>query len=986
MTSEWFRGTSPGGFRPRLLLILSGFFFCANLTAQNSESRKVRARITDMAAGTPLPGAAAEVLRLRDSSRVTAALSDAGGRVELNLPPGRYRLSLRFLGYDTVARFLRVEDADLDLGDIGLTEAARNLPGVQVEGKIPPVRQNGDTTQFNAAGFKTNADATTEDLIRKMPGVSVSDGKISVQGEEVRKVLVDNKPFFGDDPGTALKNLPAEVVDRIQVFDQGSDQSRFTGFNDGNTQKTINIVTRAGMRNGRFGRAYAGAGTDERYKGGFSLNQFSGARRITLLGQSNNINEQNFTMADLSGIMGGGGGAGGGRGGRGGGGGMGQGFGMGRGGGFNGPAQDFLVSPRSGIVQTYAAGINYSDNWGKKTEVSGNYFYNQSANRVERNTLRSFVQNRDSGQVYREMASTLTTNRNHRFNLRMETRFDTNNSLVYTPRITIQDIQQEGNTDGNNRFGSRDLSRTRIESGLSQQVYSMNHDILLRHRFRRRGRTISLNSNLGLNGSSGEGSQLARNEFFGKGGFPDTADQANRIRKSGWSVQNTLTYTEPLGPKAQLTATLGWNHARTDNDRRTTRRGRAGLPDRLDSLLSNVFISRNPSQSAGLGYAWTGEKSNLNAGLTYQHSRLDNDRTFPLPGSVNRAFQNLLPNLMWRYSFSENRNFRLIYRTSAGAPSIEQLQDVVNNTNPLQLSSGNSGLRQDFQQNLFFRYMSSNPARSSSFFGMIAGSAIRHYIGNSTTIARTDTVLNGVRLGRGGQFTQPVNLQGFYSFRTFVMYSRPLAFIKSNINLNANANYTRTPGVVNGRTNFARSPVLGAGLNLSSNISKSVDFNLGYNISYTSVSNTLNKNSDNAFFNHGLSARANFVIAGRWVLNTEYTQTLIRGLSAGFDTDFILLNAGMGYKFLKRRQAEVRLSAFDLLNQNTNVSRTITEAFTEDLRTNNLTRYFLLTFTYTLRAFRGEGGQDGRPAFPPGGIPRPGVGPPGVTPIPPGHP
>ena len=909
----------------------------------------------------------------RDSVLVKGLQTEADGKfVFSNLEKGFYRLKIQYLGYETINQRIRLFEGSIDLGSISLKESSTNLGEVKIEGKIPPVVQKGDTTQYDASGFKTNSDASAQDLVTKMPGVTVQDGKVNAQGEEVRKVLIDNKPFFGDDPANALKSLPADVIDKVQIFDQMSDQSRFTGFNDGNTTKTMNITTKAGMRNGNFGRAYAGYGTDERYKSGLTFNRFQGARRLTVLGQANNINEQNFSMSDLAGAMGSSGGSGR-RGGGGGMGGMGGGMGGGRNGGFNQAAQDFFVNSKKGIVNTGAAGLNFSDNLGKKGEVSANYFFNRSRNDLDQSSIRNFVIAKDSGQAYVENNQSQTTNSNHRFNMRLDYKLDSNNSILYTPRFTYQDVEAINFTQGGNRLRENLVNATNNKVVSQNQAFNMNNEILFRHKFKKTGRTVSINSNLGQNGNKGTSTQISNNQIFGKQPRFDTLNQFTDLVKSGWSIQNNISFTEPLGKKGQLSLTYAWNYAQSESERLTYSTYEKGATTKkLDTLLSNKFKSLTPSQSAGLGYAYNSEKSNLNFNVNLQESKLKNDRDFPVQGQINRTFQNVLPTFVWRYSFSKNSSFRLIYRTAANAPAIEQLQDVVNNSNPLQLSAGNSGLRQDYQHNMFFRFMKTNEKDNSSFFGMIGGSATRHYIGNETTLALRDTVLDGIVLNRGTQLTRPANLQGYVSLRSFLMYSKPLNFIKTNLNLNANANFVRTPGMVNAVLNYANSPTFGAGLGLTSNISKAVDFNLSYNTSYTSVENSLNSSQNNSYLNQTIGAKLNVVFWQSLVLNTDYSQNIYTGLAQGFNTNFALLNLGLGYKFLKGKQAELRASVFDLLNQNTNVSRTITETYSEDMRNNNLRRYFMLTFTYTLRAFKSPE-PEGMPKFP--GMMRPGVGP-----------
>ena len=962
---------------PKLLFLVAFIYNSSFIIHHSFAQFSISGKIIDAKSKSELPGAACLLFKGRDSVVVKGTQSGLDGAfLFADLEKGFYRIKIQYLGYETKEKQVRLFEGNVDLGIIELEEAATNLKEINIVGKIPPVIQKGDTAQFNASGYKTNTDANAEDLVTKMPGVTIQDGKVNAQGEEVRKVLIDNKPFFGDDPANALKNLPAELIDKVQIFDQMSEQSRFTGFNDGNTTKTLNIITKAGMRNGNFGKAYVGGGTDDRFKSGFTLNRFDGARRITVLGQANNINEQNFSISDLAGALGSGS-SGGGR--RGSGGGP-AGIGGGQSGGFNQPGQAFLVNNKRGVVNTKAAGINFSDNIGKKGEFTGNYFFNQSKNLVLQNSVRNYALSRDSAQAYTETNSSESENINHRANFRVDYKLDSNNSILYTPRFTFQDVRSTSNILGANSIKENQVNSSSNLYDSKSKSYNLNNEILFRHKFRKVGRTISVNSNLGNSGNDGTSTQNSDNRYFGIVNRFDTLRQQTESKKSAWSIQNTLTYTEPVTAKSQLSFSYGFNYSKSESERLTYKKNlQSGAKENLDTLLSNQFVSETPSHSAGLGYSLNTEKSNLNLNVNAQQSMLQNNREFPVAGTINRTFQNILPTFVWRYNISKATNFRLAYRTGANAPSIDQLQDVVNNSNPLQLSTGNASLRQDYQHNLFLRFMNTNEKTNASFFGVIGGTATRHYIGNSTLIASRDTNAEGVFVSRGGQLTRPVNLPGFLNFRSYLIYSMPVTKLKTNINLNANVSFTRTPGQINGRINYANSPNMGAGVGFTSNISKAVDFNLNYSTSYTSVENSLRGAQNNSYLNQVIGARVNFVFWERLVFNTDYSQNLYAGLAQGINTNFAILNLGLGYKFLKGKQAEFRATVFDLLQQNTNVSRTITETYTEDVRSNNLQRYFMLTFTYTVRAFKAPE-SEGIEKFRQMGPMRPGVGPPGGFP------
>ena len=453
-------------------------------TARAQAPTTVSGRVTDGKDQSALIGANVLLIHLPDSAKSGAA-ADASGKFQFdNVAAGRYVVDASFVGYQKIRQTVTVAGAPVQLGTLALQTGGVQLKGVVVTGAAAQSVQKGDTTQFNARAFKTNPDATTGDLIDKLPGVSRgADGKVLAQGENVQQVLVDGKPFFGNDPDAVLKNLPAEMVDKVEVFDQRSEQSRFSGFDDGNTTKTINIVTKVEFRNGTFGRVVAGAGPD-RYKASGNVNKFKGSERMSVLAQSNNVNEQNFGTEDLLGVVGNSNQGGGGRGGQRGGGGQG-------GGGNGGNAGDFLVNQSGGITKTNAVGLNYSNSWNKKTDLAASYFFNRADNTLNSNTNRQYVL--PAGTTYTQNANTSSLNTNQRFNLRLEHKLDSANSILFRPRFSYQLNDANSTVDGLTRRAA--AARRAASSALyaaNNQGLNTGGDLLLRHRFAKAGRTASL--------------------------------------------------------------------------------------------------------------------------------------------------------------------------------------------------------------------------------------------------------------------------------------------------------------------------------------------------------------------------------------------------------------------------------------------------------------------------------------------------------------
>ena len=934
------------------------FLFSCFSSYAFAQSYQLSGVLKDSTDSDPLTGATIILLNEADSSTRKYTTSDLEGRfVFKELENGNYNLLIRYVGYQTFQINQSINGENIRLGDIILNPDEEMLEVVEIEGKIPPIVQQGDTTQYNAAAFKTNPDASTEDLIRKMPGITVEQGTVKAQGEDVEQVLVDGKPFFGNDPNLALKTLPAEVVDKIEVFDQQSDQAQFTGFDDGETKKTINIVTREDMRNGTFGNMYAGYGDGEKYKLGGNINLFNEDRRISIVGLSNNINEQNFSSQDLLGIASSNSGrgrrfgGGGGRGGRGGGG----------GGGFGRPGGDvgnFLVGQQGGINTTSSFGINYTDEWGEKIEVTGSYFFNYSENTNDQLLERETILSEDSSQFYNENSQSNSENFNHRINFRLEYEIDDNNSIIFTPSLSFQDNKAYNSTDAATNQEGGALLNTSLNNYYSDNSgYNFSNNLLFRHRFSKQGRTVSLRLRTDLNDRETYYSLFAENEYFNVISTLDTTDQQSFSETAGNTYSGNIRYTEPIGRRGQLM--FDFDHSITNNnsDKKVYNLNpELNEYNQLDSLLSNKFDNTYKTSSAGASYRLRIRKGFFNAGFEYQFAELNSDQVFPnVEGTdINKSFRNILPNMMLMYRFSKNSNLRVFYRSRTNAPSVSQLQDVIDNTNQLSLKSGNPDLKQEYSHNLIGRYSHTNPDKSSNFFVFMMLGQTENYISNATIIAARDTLLsNGVELQRGSQLSIPVNLSGYWNARSFVSYGKPVESIKSNLNFTTGLTFSRTPGLVNNQESLSNTYNVSQGIVLSSNISEKIDFTISYNANYNVVRNKLQPDLDANYFYQLTNGRANFLFGKGFVFNTEINHYMYTGLSDGFNQNFTLLNLGLGKKFMKDNRAELRLTVYDLLKENNNISRDITESYIEDTITEVLQRYFMLTFNYRLREFKG---------------------------------
>ena len=922
-------------------------FFASNLIAQNT----IKGSFIDSVDKQTLPGANIRLIQIPDTTKQSYVVTDNNGKfIFTDKAKGTYIIEATFVGFNKYRKLVEVS-GNVDLGTLILAPNIKALKEVVVKAQDIMAIKIGDTTQFNADAFKTQKNASTEDLVQKMPGVTMENGVIKAQGEEVKRVMVDGKPFFGDDPSMALKNLPAEVVDKIQIFDGQSDQSSFTKFNDGNTTKTMNIITKASKRNGAFGKMYAGYGTDDRYQSGGNMNYFKGSRRISLMGMSNNINQQNFSMQDLLGVMGGG--SSGGMGGN-----MMRMMGASRGGGspgMMGGMGEFMTGNQNGISQSHALGLNYSDNWGKKTEVTGSYFVNSSNNNNQTDLFRETFTGRAGNQLYTENSTSNLTNLNHRISMRFEYKIDTFNSLVFTPKLNFQSAFNNKQTNGltqNYLFDT--INRSNIFNYGENNGYNMNNSLLWRHRFTKDRRTFSATIGNTINSKYSLNDLNSINDFYSLGNLIiDSIDQRTNSFSDSKNYNANVVYTEPSGKFGMIQLSVNGNYTMSNSDRQTKTQNTEMVYNVTDSTLSNTFDNLYFTRKAGASYRYAKGKVNINGGLNYQYATLSSDQTFPLTNSFSVPFSNILPEANLALNISKEKNLRLIYRTSTNAPSISQLQSVVDNSNPLNISMGNPNLKQEYSSTYIARFSNIAPQKSRMFFSLLSFTNTANYISNTTLIAQRDTIISdNVFLGKGAQLSMPTNLGNYYNGRAFGVFGFPVKKIKSNINFNSGVTYQRIPALINNINNISNSVTFSQGMVIASNISEKVDFTLSYTGSYNITKNEIVPQQNNNYFNHFANVKTNITLFKKFVLNTDITHQLYTGLSSSFNQSFFLVNGGLSRRFMKNEVLEVKASVFDLFKQNNSLNRTINETYIEDNRTLVLQRYFMLTATYNFRKFK----------------------------------
>ncbi|MFC3199136.1 TonB-dependent receptor [Parapedobacter deserti] len=941
----------PRLFLPVLLTAITTVFF-SPVNGQTTITGTVR----DSLSKKPLKGA---TLQLTDGDGISVVLgfTDSIGRFSLKVPAvGSYTVRVQHLGFKRHSLPVAVNDSVQKPLDIILAMDNIMLEGVDVAA-IQTVILKGDTTEFNAAAFKTEPFADSDALLTQLPGVEVdAEGNLMAQGERVARIIVDGKTFFDSDPRIAMKTLPADIIDKVQIIDEQSEQARFTGFDDGQRRKVINIVTKPDRRTGYFGRVAGGYGSTDRYTTGGNINFFGGDRRLSLTAVANNVNQQGFGMADIG--AGGGGGmammSGGGgmmRGGR-------------RGGGRGGPAGGGMMMGGGGTMggipgntNTGSLALNYNTTWFENLEFGGDYAFNRTASLVTSVVNRETLIGDPINQISLQESHNDRLNQSHRAGFRVEYKLDSMQELTFRPNFSVQRTGGINRTAGSTMFADQVPINA---SDRSQENRSNNFNISgnldYRLRLAKPGRTVSLSANGSYNSNKGLAQTLSFNEFFEDHvlGRTDTVNNLNNTSGFGNGLTGRLAYTEPLGGASRVQANYSLRTNASFSDRETMDfLAETGQFSELNRQLSNTFNNDYLHHSGGLTYQFSKEAFSFDAGMDYQGANIRNHQTFPEDQLLSHGFRSFLPNASLSYRPSRAYHVRLQYNTATNPPSINQLQNVINNEDPLNIRSGNASLAQEFQHRFNLTFTKINRETGAHLNVSANADFSNNRVVNSTFIATEDTeVAPGIVLGAGGQFTRPVNVDGYYAVRGNISWGKPIEALKLNLSLNTGLFHTHDIGLLNLQETFSNTTGINQRISVNSRISEKLLYNVTYSGNYSMVDNSNVASGDSYnYFNQTFRQDLTWIFWKGIRVNSSIMYTKNSGLSQGYNQDFFLWNASLGKKLFKGDKAELTLSVNDVLNRNTNVDRSVTELYIIDSSSNVLRQYFLLSFTYNLRHF-----------------------------------
>ncbi len=906
-------------------------------SAVYAQPKGITGRVTDSTGDKGLDKATVKLIERANPKDTTRTTTNSSGEFEIQKVPGsNYFLIITYTGYQPLVKEFAKPSAGvafIDLGDLVLKADYKSLGEIIIE--APAVVIKEDTVEYNATQFKTKPNATTEDLLKKLPGVQVDrNGNVTAQGKQVTRVKVNGKDFFTGDPKTATREIPAEMIDKVQVVDDYGDQSAMSGIRDGEPEKVINLQLKKDRNKGVFGRVQAAAGTSERYNTGMNLNYFNNKKQLSLITNSNNVNQSSFSRGDLGGF--GGGNFGGGGGGRPGGGMQVMIGGGGQGGGNNdGQNQD-------GITRTNSIGTNFRSDYGKRNSFYGSYTYSNRSTALEQfqsqfNVLNSsdFVTNQSS--VNRQAT--------HRAFANWELWIDSFNYLKISPNVSVQNTRNIlGNTL--NVFNS---GKTQISGGGNNDTTisdrpSIRTSVLYNHRFKRRGRNLSVNTDVGWSETDQEQARLNIIQPYsnGTGLTPQNTLQLITQFNKGFNVNSRIVYSEPLSKERLLDLSYNFNHNFTSSDRKTFQKDfNTGQFNFLDPL-SNAFENDFNFNRFGATIRTIKKKYNYSIGVLLQPVTLKgfNVTKDTALRPVNNF--NWFPVARFTYNFSRTKSFNFNYNGSAQQPSLNQLQPVLDSSNRQFQTEGNPNLKPSVNHTINFNYNNFNFSKGTVFFTNLSLTTIR------------DLIVNNNIAIPFGQRTKPENVDGFYNANFFYTYSKPWKNRKYVLSLNGTANFTNSPVLLNSVKGKSENWLLMQGFDFTFNAKEWLELSAGarYNVNKAAFSQNPAQNLNQSTWTLSNDVRIDFPKG--WIMRWEFDYTINQGLADGVARNIALLNGSLEKELFKKKNATLRLQAFDIFNQNINVNRSVSANFITDSRVNRLAQYFMVGFVYRLNRFKGQ--------------------------------
>jgi hypothetical protein len=890
-------------------LIVFTLFLVMHTEAQRTRYASIKGTVIDSSSHQPVEAATVSIFLAADSSLVNYSITNKKGEYFINEVPQAQtcRLMISYSGLSTYTQDLIIppDTKELVIKTIGLKKDYREMEEIIVSAQRPPVIIKKDTVEFNAGSFKTPVNGVVEDVLKQLPGVEVdADGNITINGKKVSKITVDGKDFFGADFKITTKNLPKDIIDKIQVVDYKSREAQFNKTSDGTEDKAINLTLKKDKKKGMFGRVSAGYGSDKRYESGANLNYFNGTQQLNFIGYANNTNKSNFSGGDFA---------------------------------MPKTANSF-AGVGSGITETKAAGVNFSTEFTKKLRLNGSYFYNNAA---LTNNIRSQRQNilPDTSFWYNSASQSANTNNNHRVYLNLDYKPDSMTDLYVNTSFNATGARSITTNDAESKSLEQLLinaSRNTFTGNSNDQTGSL--EVFFGHRLNKRGRSFTLNMNYNHNDRSSTDSNTGESVFYKADGGQtyDSLRQRSYTDGSNNSLNLSATWTEPIVPKFNMVMRYNYNKAQGGSDKLTNKYNPlTGAYDLVDTTFTNSFRNSTLSHTPNLSFSYADAKLNALIGAGVQWLQQDNVSA-QQKNAFAQNYTNLFPSANVSYRFSKTGNINFNYNGQSQQPSIQQLQPVPDNTNTLYLRLGNPDLKPSFMHTVNVNLQQSD---SKTFWnGGLNFSTVKNQIVYETWF---DSI----------QISRPINTNGNYNLSYILNYSR--GWKKKDwslrVSLGNNGTYSKNVAYINKIENATKTYSISQRVTLTYTIKEILTIMPVFILRFNNTNYSIQESQNVQYLTKNATLNLFLNWPKRLILENNLQYNYNSRTAPGFPKSVTLWNMAANYQVLKNRQGVVRFSVYDLLKQNTSVFRSITPTYIEDSQVQVIQQYFLLSFIYNLK-------------------------------------
>lgn len=910
------------------LLLLSSVCFSFAASAQ----LKVRGTVKNDE-GKNLAGASVVLYYPGTKDSLKTVTNEKGSFTFADVKKAKVEVLTSYIGYK---KFLSYYDyteqtGEQNIWDIVLSPGDVTLETVTVEAAKIQIKEDTVSYRIDSTMYRKNDNV--EQVLKTLPGIEVDNktGNVKAQGKDVTKVKVNGKDFFGGDVTTATRELRADMVDKIQVIDDYGDQAAFTGVRDGEPGKTLNIQLKKDRNKGYFGNVSAGVGTEDRYQAGLSLNLFNNERQISILGNINNTNASTFNFGSgamggmLGGMMGG----------------MVSNI-VGRGGASFGNS-----GTGNGLNVTKSLGVNFRDQWGPKVSAYGSYSFSNRQSTTIQNVSQQNIQTQPT--INLQNNNDYGVNDNHRFSFNIEYKIDSFNYLKFSPNISVTNTNGENYSDFLfNQLNGDKINEGNINSFSDSKSPSFNGSLLFNHRFKKKGRTLSINltANSGYTESTNDYGNYTTNYIpaFSQDTLLQYISQDNDNR----SVSLRGSYIEPLSKTKSLEFNYSYSRQVTGNDRESYEidpvTGDKTYVESRSNIFDNIYITNR----IGANFRNNQKKFNYSLGFAVQPASIQSN-SITGKYSYKQDIFNYYPVFRYQYNFSKSRSFSVNYSGSTRQPSYSQLQPVYDSSNLQYITIGNPDLKPEFTNTLGLRYNNFDFISGNVFFGSVNASFTNDKIVNNIFVIRP-----------GRQETRYLNANGYYSLSAFYNFSKPIQNRKYVFNFGGTAAFNNNIAYIADEKNTGKNFVLGQRFSMDYKLKKWLESNIAVNFTFNDTKNATDDRLNSTTRAWGLSHNSRIFLPKGFVFTYDMDKTLNSGFGEGVNTNPFIINAALEKQFFKSKKLSLKLNALDMLNENTSINRSVSAFAITDTRTNRLGRYFMLSAIFRLNKFNGKAPQQNR--------------------------